>query len=401
MSCYPLNFPKPARFSTDLDNTVEPNEGEKDTGLLIDDFVPSGWLNWALNLSHEYQKLLIGNILGKWSWKETRNSDLDFYNIGFHENQRKWLQLAYDPTPTFEIATYHNVIPQTLADTSYAWPAATIASLLSKDTTRFIAANFISGSHQLIYSSDLSGWTIYDTGQNAGISCVGTKYPLEDDDFIICAWSGGFIKRANSITGLSAAGLENSGVGEAFRRLLYLGNENWLLIDDGLFNALRYSIDDGESWMLSPGQPSVLTAGGNGLDINPDSGVVICGGGGSAHIERSPDQGMSWESVSFEIGGRTHSTIRKVLYLGGGAWVAVGDEMHTTIGAANEYHPGILISVDDGKTWCCPGFEKTNALDPYGDYDNNIIDVECDGKCLTAITASGQLYITDSIVGVL
>jgi len=393
MSIQPLNLPiKLPRFCTDNPTAIdEPSESEKDNGFTIDAFVSSQWFNWFQNLNYQWIQTFCSSILGKWEIGVNLSGSYDPKSLCYFPitGQKRWF--AY-----FENSGGADVIWRNQKPSVWNAPSRSGASegsiqdgLMVYDDTRLIMADYIpSLVQQLIYSIDGTVWTAKNCGVDYEITAIGTKRPLEDDNHIIVGFGNNVLRYASEVTdSFTAPTTEYAGSDPI--AIVYMGNDNWCCL---YYNGYTYeSTDDGDNWIVTTNTPRDIgmTSGLKWMDYNPNSGVLIVVDA-SGNIARSPNGGTDWESVTQNIGNRIANTYRKVAYVGGSAWVVIGEPFTASPGAFADF-PGILISVDDGKTWYLPDYPVRIPIGSIPN-DTTMIDIGSNGKQLVVLDDGGNLF---------
>lgn len=400
MSSQLLSIPtKLPRFCTDNPTAItEPSEGDKDDGFTLNAFVNSQWFNWFQNLNYQWLKVTLSILLGNWFTKSLTTTGTPDSCVFFPVNgQKKWY-FYFTHTPSFTRRFYNPFSSSSIVRLGASEGA--LSNILVYDSQRLILADYVVSTQNLVVSTDGESWTAVDIGVSGAVSALGIKRPHDDDNFIVVGFSTGKIHYASVVTGtFYAASVERpiSGSTEHISSFCYLGNSNWMALY--LVGETWVSTDDCDNWAITTNTPSsvgLITAGCNSIDSNLETGTVIAVGDSGA-IARSPNSGTDWASVNININGIDVNNLTKVVHVGGGAWVAVGEPLTPTSGVFIAY-PGIIASVDDGKTWGMPNYDIMTLGPTSFDDTSDIVDVCCDGTRIIAIDNEGSVYITNSIL---
>lgn len=387
----PEKFP---RFCTDNPTKInEPAEEDKDDGFNLNAYVDSGWFNWFQNLNYEWTRRILGTVLGNWSTALLTSSGTPDSCIYWPiDGQNKWLHYFSDATPFTRryYDPWHSSSVSRLGATE-----GTLSRVLSYDSSRLILADYINGIQHLVYSTDGQTWTSkWLLSLAEKITAIGIKRPLEDSNFIVVGFNlVGSIRYASVVTGSFTSPTTQRGYFE-IADFCFMGNGNWLcLYKDGVTYV---STDDCDNWAVTSYTPaaSLFMTAMNSVDYNPATNTVIAVGE-DGDIARSPNSGTDWENVTIALSGRTINDLTKVIHVGAGGWVAVGEPITPSSGIYIAW-PGILISIDDGKTWHMPAYSPFSI--PTGFDDNaDIVDVCCDGRCIRAMDLNGNIYISNAM----
>ena len=398
---FPVKFP---RFcDQNPAGITEPQESDKDNGFGLDAYVNSHWFNWFQNLNYEWIRALASQVVGQW-----RPVDLaavaNYVPQGWIYNalQAEWASIEWT-TPN--ISGVRSLVDHTITDVvvtgTFATPVA--RTLRHFNGGYFFAHNNPGVTRYLAYNSTLAGaWSNSTVSCSYDISAVGTKRPLENSNFVMIGTEGDagthipeiFMRTAPS-SGQTAPTIGLTG-GDDINCFCFLGDEAWICLTKWGWTFI--STDDGDNWTITASTPEstgVLTNYVTWIDCNTETGTMVVVGldGG---IARSPNLGADWETVTIDIGSaRTLGDMTKVLYVGGSCWVAVGDEIAHS-GTSYAY-PGIVISIDDGKTWTLPAYPYINS--GLSTTTQNIVDVDCNGRIIIARTDSDYLFISNGIAG--
>lgn len=397
-----LNFPlKLPRFCTDNPSGItEPSEDDKDDGFQLAAYVSSTWFNWMQNLNYQWHQALSKAILG--DFRLFQISDFSAVTAGeiviYHPILKLWLFYSED---------LDQVV---LNDTEFSFASAVATTgatfgavhngAKAYDSSRFIISSYTSLTNQIVYSSNGTSWTAKDTGYDHQIYCFGIKRPYANNDFIVAGFSDGAIRYASSVSGTYSAPSTPPPLSSSVRAIKYMDNSNWILLRaDGL---TYISDDDCDTWTITDNTPNstgLINSGCNSLDYNPSKGTVIVISQDDEKIARSPNGGTDWESVTIELSGRVLGGLKQVKYIGGENWIAIGNGI--THFAGPDY-PGILISVDDGKTWtlpACPIDANDNGVDCGSSY--YFSDLDCNDRYLILFhRRNGHIFISNALVGI-
>jgi hypothetical protein len=367
------------RWATDSGVTLEPSEGQKDSGWTAGKKPPARWMNWIQNLNYGWAVNSGAATLSNW-FEGTKTGTATLYGVIYHPGNGLWM-ISRQTTSVLTSPSGHVWTTAAGALTNSASNKA-----IAIDSSYFIVGTAV----DLGYSTNGAAFTNVASatlGGSGAVQSLCTKYP--NSDFII-------ITRDNTYPRIGSTGVTGSWVGATTNppsktgtlAVLHLEGSTWAIgaVDGSSLNGiLSISTDDGDNWNQSSADPT-STSVFRHMAYNPDSGRILYVGlttGNVPTAEYTDDLGSTWSAANFNLNGHTIvGALQSVYYCGGGLWITVG-----SWNASNTSAPNAWVSKDDGENW-----QLVDIMDPTLPTSSKAYNaVACDGRKMLGVGNSGEM----------
>jgi len=311
-----FDFPeKHPRWATDALTTLEPGEGQKDTGWPVDSKAPARWMNW------------LQNMFSRWS-----------AHIGMTA-VANWFQDPDIRTPLFVAVSRNGTNRAMTSEDGFTWEAKALEAntweAVAYGGGVFVAvAHAITGTQYVVTSPDGITWTPRIEAE--ANQWYGVAYG--DGVFVVVSLALGGSGQSRVMTSTDGGITwvsRKANIANQWNSVTY-GNGMFVAVSQNGTNRVMTSTDKGITWTAQTASDLntwMSVAFGNGIFVAVASGIaagqyVMTSNNGFTWMGRVEAETNTWESVTF----------------GNGIFVAVASSLG---GGGTQY----VMTSPDGITW--------------------------------------------------